>query len=146
MAEDELKLLFQRFQQASPKTYKQYGGSGLGLFISRELSELQGGQIGVYSEAGKGSTFSFYVKARRCVPDVVTPFPTDWKPTTPTLNSSPVTYARADSIGSADGVTLDLQKAGGSKKASSVKRASISSASRSTKPYLGPLHVLVVGG
>lgn len=64
---DELKLLFQRFQQASPKTYKQYGGSGLGLFISRELTELQGGQIGVTSEAGKGSIFAFYVKARRCM-------------------------------------------------------------------------------
>ncbi|KAF2154440.1 hypothetical protein K461DRAFT_320558 [Myriangium duriaei CBS 260.36] len=63
--EEELKLLFHRFSQASPKTYKQYGGSGLGLFISRELTELQGGQIGVHSQAGAGSTFTFYVKAKR---------------------------------------------------------------------------------
>lgn len=67
--DEELKLLFRRFSQASPKTYKQYGGSGLGLFISRELTELQGGQIGVHSEAGKGSTFIFYVKARRAEND-----------------------------------------------------------------------------
>ena len=40
-------------------------GSGLGLFISRELVELQGGQVGVFSEAGKGSTFGFYIKATR---------------------------------------------------------------------------------
>lgn len=67
LTDEEMKLLFQRFSQASPKTYKQYGGSGLGLFISRELTELQGGQIGVSSKgAGKGSTFAFYVRARKC--------------------------------------------------------------------------------
>jgi CheY-like chemotaxis protein len=46
----------------------QYGGSGLGLFISRELTELQGGEIGVESESGRGSTFAFYVVARRAKP------------------------------------------------------------------------------
>ncbi|KAF2839264.1 hypothetical protein M501DRAFT_933958 [Patellaria atrata CBS 101060] len=68
LSEEEKKLLFQRFSQASPRTHVQYGGSGLGLFISRELTELQGGEIGVSSEAGKGSTFAFYVKARRTNP------------------------------------------------------------------------------
>ena len=65
LSPEEKKLLFQRFSQASPRTHVQYGGSGLGLFISRELTELQGGEIGVSSEAGKGSTFAFYVKCRR---------------------------------------------------------------------------------
>lgn len=66
--EHERKLLFQRFSQTSPRTHVQYGGSGLGLFISRELSEMQGGAIGVKSETGVGSTFAFFVKARRSIP------------------------------------------------------------------------------
>ena len=65
LSEDEKKLLFIRFSQTSPRTHVQYGGSGLGLFISRELVELQGGEIGVASKAGEGSTFAFYIKARR---------------------------------------------------------------------------------
>ena len=65
---EEVKVLFMRFSQASPRTHAQYGGSGLGLFICRQLAELHGGQIGVSSEAGEGSMFSFYVKARRSSP------------------------------------------------------------------------------
>ncbi|KAM0284260.1 hypothetical protein ACHAQH_002050 [Verticillium albo-atrum] len=65
LREEEKKILFQRFSQASPRTHVQYGGSGLGLFISRMLTELQGGQIGVVSKEGLGSTFSFFVKCRK---------------------------------------------------------------------------------
>jgi signal transduction histidine kinase len=64
--DEQIQVLFKRFAQASPKTYKQYGGSGLGLFISRELCELQGGQIGVSSSVDR-TTFTFYVKAKRWV-------------------------------------------------------------------------------
>lgn len=66
MNDDEMKVLFQRFQQASPRTHTQYGGSGLGLYIARLLSRLQGGEIGVTSSPGKGSTFAFFIRARRC--------------------------------------------------------------------------------
>lgn len=62
---DEMSALFQRFSQASPRTHVKYGGSGLGLFISRILTELQGGQIGVTSEKGYGSTFAFYIRSRK---------------------------------------------------------------------------------
>jgi len=49
LTESEKDILFRRFTQASPRTHVQYGGSGLGLYISRELTEKQGGQIGVSS-------------------------------------------------------------------------------------------------
>lgn len=57
--------LFNRFAQASPKTSIEYGGSGLGLFISRQITEMLDGQIGVSSTPGVGSTFAFYVKAQK---------------------------------------------------------------------------------
>lgn len=65
LSSDEKKVLFTRFSQASPRTHVQYGGSGLGLFVSRQLTELHGGEIGVASVAGVGSTFAFYLKCRR---------------------------------------------------------------------------------
>ncbi|CAM1512004.1 Fc.00g095170.m01.CDS01 [Cosmosporella sp. VM-42] len=65
LTEGERQLLFQRFKQASPRTHAQYGGSGLGLFISKRLAELHGGQIGVASIAGEGSQFGFFIEARR---------------------------------------------------------------------------------
>lgn len=68
LSEDERLTLFTRFSQASPRTHIHYGGTGLGLFISRRLTELQGGSIGLESEPKKGSTFSFYIKTRRIKP------------------------------------------------------------------------------
>lgn len=63
-AEDQARL-FERFRQATPKTSEKYGGSGLGLSISRKLCQLHGGDIGVGSNEGHGSTFGFYFKVRR---------------------------------------------------------------------------------
>ena len=68
MTEDEQKNLFSRFTQASPRTHVKYGGSGLGLFISKSLTTLLGGGIGVASAADVGSTFAFFVGTRLAEP------------------------------------------------------------------------------
>lgn len=65
MTPEEAGKLFQKFSQASPRTHTQFGGSGLGLYISRNLAELHGGRIGLSSKAGFGSKFEFYIKVRR---------------------------------------------------------------------------------
>lgn len=56
--EDKLELIFERFRQADDKVSFQHGGTGLGLTLSRALTEMMGGQLTVTSEVGKGSTFT----------------------------------------------------------------------------------------
>ena len=57
IAGDVLERLFHPFEQADNSTTRKYGGTGLGLVITRHLAELMGGQAGVDSQPGRGSTF-----------------------------------------------------------------------------------------
>jgi len=61
IAEDRLTSVFEAFQQGDGSTYRRYGGTGLGLTISRELAELLGGQISVQSCVGEGSRFTLHL-------------------------------------------------------------------------------------
>ncbi|KAK5678562.1 hypothetical protein LTS10_009006 [Elasticomyces elasticus] len=70
LTSDQMGGLFQRFAQASNRTHVDYGGTGLGLFICRELAEKQGGGVGVASCHGEGSAFGFYIESRAATAEV----------------------------------------------------------------------------
>jgi signal transduction histidine kinase len=69
ISSDQLDRLFKPFEQASSSTTRQYGGTGLGLVISKRLAELMGGTVGVDSTPGHGSRFWLALNLRKAPAD-----------------------------------------------------------------------------
>ena len=65
ISKEAQKRLFKRFEQEDTSTTRKYGGSGLGLSISKSLIELMKGNVGVMSSSGKGSCFWFEIELKR---------------------------------------------------------------------------------
>jgi len=72
ISEEQQKKIFNAFEQAENSTTRKYGGTGLGLTISKRIIELMSGEIRIDSVLGKGSKFIFTIKLPRCSDDAKT--------------------------------------------------------------------------
>ncbi len=119
-----MECVFQPFTQADSSTTRKHGGTGLGLAISRDIVELLGGEIGVESELGKGSTFWFTTRLEKQLEGAPTlPLPLgdlhglrllivdDNAPNRTILRSQIISGGMASDVAESGPVALDIMRA-----------------------------------
>jgi signal transduction histidine kinase/ActR/RegA family two-component response regulator len=75
LSQEQIENIFNAFSQATKATSKKYGGTGLGLTISRKMVELMGGKLDVESKEGNGATFFFTLSLKKDKKHAITPHP-----------------------------------------------------------------------
>lgn len=89
ISKEDIKLIFEEFQQADSSSTRKYQGSGLGLTISKKFIELLGGEITVESQVGKGTTFKFFIPVEPAAAEVTQPTDTIDKQELPCQKKKP---------------------------------------------------------
>ena len=142
MTADQLGRLFQPFAQADASTTREYGGTGLGLTISRRFAQLLGGDVAVDSVPGEGTTFSVRLAA-----DVEAAPPAEPAPpraARPAPATAPLVLVVDDDPGSRDVLAQTLRRAG-LRTAEAASGADGLEMARALRPALVTLDVLMPG-